>query len=43
MLSLRYAGDMDPRFLSLGDADAQGTVDISRDFSDRIRLRRAGR
>jgi hypothetical protein len=36
MLSWRYDGDTEPRFLSLGDPDARGTVDISRDFLDRI-------
>jgi immunity protein Imm1 of predicted polymorphic toxin system len=36
MLSWRYDGDTEPRFLSLGDADAQGTITISRDFSDRV-------
>jgi hypothetical protein len=36
MLSWRYDGDTEPRFLSLGDPDARGTVAISSDFSDRI-------
>jgi Immunity protein Imm1 len=36
ILSWRYDGDTEPRFLSLGDPDARGTVDISRDFTDRI-------
>lgn len=35
-LSWRYAGDAEPRFLSLGDANAQGTVVLSRDFNDRL-------
>jgi hypothetical protein len=35
-LSWRYAGDTEPRFLSLGDPDAQGTVTLSRDFNDRL-------
>jgi hypothetical protein len=35
-LSFRYAGDVDPRFLSLGDRAAAGTVSCSRDFSTRI-------
>ena len=36
MLSWRYAGDEEPRFLSLGDATATGAVALSRDFNDRV-------
>ena len=36
MLSWRYAGDTEPRFLSLGDPGAQGTVVLSRDFKDHV-------
>ena len=36
VLSWRFAGDEDPRFLSLGDANAEGIVALSRDFKDRI-------
>lgn len=36
VLSWRFAGDAEPRFLSLGDAAARGTVALSRDFKDRI-------
>jgi len=36
MLSWRYAGDAEPRFLSLGDPDAQGSVALTRDFKDSI-------
>jgi hypothetical protein len=35
-LSWRYAGDDEPRYMSLGDADATGAVAVSRDFADRI-------
>jgi hypothetical protein len=35
-LSFRYAEDVDPRFLSLGDPDATGTVPCSRDFRNQI-------
>ncbi|MBC8028373.1 MAG: hypothetical protein H7Y89_20455 [Steroidobacteraceae bacterium] len=35
-LSFRYAGDIDPRFLSLGDRAATGTVPCSRDFNNQI-------
>jgi hypothetical protein len=35
-LSWRYAGDVDPRFLSLGDGNAAGTIPLSRDFTDRV-------
>jgi len=34
-LSWRYAGDEEPRFLSLGDASATGSVATSRDPADR--------
>jgi hypothetical protein len=36
MLSWRYAGDEEPRFLSLGVPGAPGTVAVTRDFNDRI-------
>lgn len=36
LLSWRYAGDADPRYLSLGDATATGAVTLSRDFNDRV-------
>ena len=36
VLSWRYAGDEEPRFLSLGDANATGAIALSRDFQDRI-------
>lgn len=36
MLSWRYAGDEEPRFLSLGDATATGAVVLSRDFTDHV-------
>lgn len=36
VLSWRYAGDQDPRFLSLGNAGADGTVALSRDFTDHV-------
>jgi hypothetical protein len=36
MLSWRYAGDEEPRFLSLGDANAAGAVALSRDFKDSV-------
>lgn len=36
MLSWRYAGDEEPRFLSLGDSNAAGALALSRDFKDRI-------
>jgi hypothetical protein len=36
MLSWRYAGDAEPRFLSLGDPGAQGYVALTRDFNDQI-------
>ena len=39
-LSWRYAGDEEPRFLSLGDANATGAVALSRDFNDRIEIPR---
>ncbi len=35
-LSFRYASDVDPRFLSLGDRAATGTVPCSRDFNNQI-------
>jgi hypothetical protein len=35
-LSWRYAGDAEPRFLTLGDAGATGVVAVSRDFDDRV-------
>jgi hypothetical protein len=35
-LSFRYAGDVDPRFLSVGDGNAKGTVPCSRDFNNQI-------
>jgi hypothetical protein len=35
-LSFRYDGDVDPRFLSVGDANATGTVPCSRDFINTI-------
>ena len=35
-LSFRYAGDVDPRFLSVGDVAAKGTVPCSRDFNNQI-------
>jgi hypothetical protein len=35
-LSWRYTGDEEPRFLSLGDPAADGTVPCSRDFNNRI-------
>jgi hypothetical protein len=35
-LSYRRAGDVNPRFLSLGDASATGTVPCSREFSNQI-------
>lgn len=41
MLSWRYAGDEEPRFLSLGDASARGTVALSRDFKDRVEAPRS--
>jgi hypothetical protein len=39
-LSWRYAGDEQPRFLSLGDAGATGVLEASRDFQDRVQLPR---
>lgn len=36
VLSWRYAGDEEPRFLSFGDANAAGLIALSRDFNDRI-------
>jgi len=36
VLSWRYAGDEEPRFLSLGDANATGSSSLSRDFNDRV-------
>lgn len=39
-MSWRYAGDTEPRFLSLGDANATGVVAMSRDFKDRIEIPR---
>ena len=36
-LSWRYAGDDEPRFLSLGDADAAGAIAMSRDFTDLVK------
>lgn len=36
MMSWCYAGDEEPRFLSLGDANASGAVVLSRDFQDRV-------
>lgn len=36
VLSWRYAGDEEPRFLSLGNANATGVIALSRDFKDRI-------
>jgi hypothetical protein len=35
-LSWRYAGDEEPRFLSLGDANATGAEALSRDFHDHV-------
>lgn len=35
-LSFRYAEDVDPRFLSLGDRAATGTVACSREFNNQI-------
>lgn len=35
-LSFRYPGDVPPRFVSVGDRDATGTVPCSRDFNDQI-------
>jgi hypothetical protein len=35
-LSWRYAGDLDPRFLSQGDESAAGSIPCSRDFNNRI-------
>jgi hypothetical protein len=35
-LSFRYPGDVPPRFVSVGDGTAQGTVPCSRDFADQI-------
>jgi hypothetical protein len=35
-LSFRYPGDVPPRFVSVGDRDAQGTVPCSRDFNNQI-------
>jgi hypothetical protein len=40
ILSWRYAGDEEPRFLSLGDPAATGAVALSRDFNDRIEVPR---
>jgi Immunity protein Imm1 len=40
-LSFRYAGDVDPRFLSLGDRAATGSVAASRDFNHPIRCPRS--
>lgn len=39
-LSWRYDGDDEPRFLSLGDANATGVVAMSRDFTDRVEVPR---
>lgn len=39
-LSWRYAGDTDPRFLSLGDASATGVLMMSRDFKDNVEVPR---
>jgi hypothetical protein len=39
-LSWRYAGDDEPRFLSLGDADAAGAIAMSRDFTDLVHVPR---
>jgi hypothetical protein len=35
-LSFRFAGDVDPRFLSVGNSAAIGTVPCSRDFDNPI-------
>jgi hypothetical protein len=35
-MSWRYPGDEDPRFLSLGDPNATGSLALSRDFKDRV-------
>ena len=35
-LSFRYAGDRDPRFLSMGDATATGTFPCMRDADEKI-------
>jgi hypothetical protein len=35
-LSWRYAGDAEPRFLTLGDSGATGVVAVSHDFNDRV-------
>jgi hypothetical protein len=35
-LSFRYPGDVPPRFVSVGDPRATGTVPCSRDFNDQI-------
>jgi hypothetical protein len=40
-LSWRYAGDRDPRFLSQGDPDAEGSVTCSRDPDTKIEVPRA--
>lgn len=40
MLSWRYAGDAEPRFLSLGDANATGAVKLARDPKDRVEIPR---
>jgi len=36
MLSWRYAGDAEPRCLSLGNANATGAIKLSRDFTDLV-------
>lgn len=41
LLSWRYPGDKEPRFLSLGDPYAEGTIGFSRDFHDRIEAPRS--
>lgn len=35
-LSFRQPGDVPPRFVSIGDPNAMGTVPCSRDFNDQI-------
>jgi Immunity protein Imm1 len=36
MMSWFYPGDAQPRYLSLGDANAGGALALSRDFKDRV-------
>ena len=40
-LSWRYAGDEEPRFLTLGDANATGVVAMTRAFNERIEVPRS--